>query len=288
MKNNLKVGFIGLGLMGNPMAKNILKNGFDLTVYNRTQEKTKEFKKLGASIASSPAELAQQSDVIITMVTGPEDVKEVTDQIATYAHPGLTVIDMSTIGPSAAQEISEKLAKKDVQFLDAPVTGSVPRAITGELTIFIGGNKKVFDKVKPVLQAMGKTLHYIGPTGKGQAIKLINNLLVGETITALAEGMLLADSLNLPRQSVMDALSDVPAISPFMKLKMPNMVSNNFPAIFSLANIKKDLNLALTEAGKDKNRLPILKLVEKLYSKGIKQGLSDQDLSAILEVLISY
>lgn len=282
MKKNLKVGFIGLGLMGNPMAKNILKKGFDLTVYNRTQSKTEEFKKLGAKIANSPVELANVSEIVITMVTGPKDVNQI---ISSFNKKGLIVIDMSTIGSTAAQEIAEKLAKKSIDFLDAPVTGSVPKAITGELTIFIGGDKKVFEKVKPVLQAMGKTLHYIGKSGKGQAIKLINNLLVGETITALAEGMMLADSLNLPRQSVTDALSDVPATSPFMKLKMPNMVNNNFPAIFSLANIRKDLRLALTEAGKDKNRLPILKLVEKLYTKGLKSGLGDKDLSAILEVL---
>ncbi len=276
----LKVGFIGLGLMGNPMAKNILKKGFDLTVYNRTVSKSAELKKLGVKIAFSPAELAKTSDIIITMVTGPEDVKEI---VSNFKNKGLIVVDMSTVGPTVAKKICQKLKKYGVEFLDAPVTGSVIRAQTGELTVFVGGDKKAFEKAKPVLSAMGTTIHYLGESGKGQAIKLINNLLVGETITALAEGMILADALNLPRQNVMDALSDVPAVSPFMKLKMPNFVNNKYPTAFSLANMSKDLTLALKEA--KQKPLSVLKTVEKLYKKGLKSGLGDKDLSAILEVL---
>lgn len=285
--NKLRVGFIGLGLMGNPMAKNIIKNGFDLTVYNRTQSKAQEFTKLGAKIALTPGQLAKEADVVITMVTGPQDVKQVifgNDGIKSGANKGLVVVDMSTIGPSAAIETGKGLNKIGVEFLDAPVTGSVPKAVSGELTIFIGGNKKAFEKAKPVLLAIGQALYYIGSFGKGQAVKLVNNLIVGESITALAEGMLLADFLGLSRKSVMDSLSDVPALSPFMKLKLPNMVNNRYPAIFSLANMRKDLKLALDET-KDKGELPILKLVEKLFDKGMDLGLTNDDLSAILKVL---
>lgn len=282
-----KVGFIGLGLMGNPMAKNLAKNGFDLTVYNRTKSRLTEFKKLRTKIAGHPAEVAEQVDFVVTMVTGPKDVKEVIfgkNGIASGARKGLIVIDMSTIGPSSATDIGEKLQKIGIEFLDAPVTGSVPKAVSGELTIFIGGNIKSYKQAKPILQAMGKNLHYIGDSGRGQAIKLINNLLVAETIVALSEGILLAGELGLSRKSVLESLSEVPAVSPFMKLKMPNMVSNKFPAIFSLANMRKDLKLALSEV-KQKGKLPVLKLVEKLYKKGVDLGFSQDDLSAILKVL---
>lgn len=139
MKNKLKVGFIGLGLMGNPMAKNILKSGFSLSVYNRSKERTKEFKKLGAEIYDSPKELAENVDVIVSMITGPKDVEDVflgKSGVAKGAKKGLIAIDMSTIGPAAAKNIYKNLQKQEISFLDAPVTGSVIRAVSGELTIF--------------------------------------------------------------------------------------------------------------------------------------------------------
>src|SRR5258708_1687032 len=150
----MKVGFIGLGLMGSPMAKNILKQKFPLTVYNRHLEKTRELEKLGAKIAKSPQEVAANSDVVITMVIGPKEVEEVLlgkDGVVEGAKKGLVVIDMSTIGPKAAVKTFFTLGKRGIEFLDAPVTGSTPKAITGELTIFIGGKETVYKQVKPVL-----------------------------------------------------------------------------------------------------------------------------------------
>jgi 3-hydroxyisobutyrate dehydrogenase-like beta-hydroxyacid dehydrogenase len=173
-----KVGFIGLGLMGNPMAKNILKKGFSLTVYNRTKEKTVDLVSLGALVADSPAVLAKEVDVIITMVTSGKDVAEVLfgkNGVAQGAKKGLIVIDMSTIGPTTAKDISQKLHKHGIAFLDAPVTGSTPKAISGELTIFVGGEKEILDSVYGVLSAMGTNIVYLGQAGSGQAIKLINN-----------------------------------------------------------------------------------------------------------------
>src|SRR5688572_29799050 len=136
----MKVGFIGLGLMGNPMAKNILKKGFELTVYNRTLEKAEEFKSLGAKVASSPSQVAQNAEVIITIVTGPADVEAVlfgTNGVVSTAKPGTVVVDMSTIGPTAAKKIYADCTNHGVKFIDAPVTGSTPKAISGELTIFV-------------------------------------------------------------------------------------------------------------------------------------------------------
>ncbi len=285
--SRLKIGFIGLGLMGEPMARNILKKGFPLTVYNRTVSKTKSLQDLGAQVANSPQELASEVDVVITMVTAGKDVESILFGKKGFvwgAKKDSIVIDMSTIGKFAAIEISKKLKKYDINFVDAPVTGSTPKAISGELTIFIGANKKVYEKVKSVLAAMGTNLQYMGEVGSGQAIKLINNHLVAATITALAEGMALADVMKLPRKKAAEALKSVPAMSGFMNLKIYNFVSNKFPLLFSASNMKKDVSLAQMEAKKGKIKLPILSTVEKLYTKA-ENKYGNQDMSNIIKVI---
>ncbi len=288
MKDGLKVGFIGLGLMGNPMAKNILKKGFDLKVYNRNPKRTLEFKKLGVPVAFSPEDLAKDRDVIVTMVTGPKDVREVLlgkEGVDKGAKKGLIVIDMSTIGPTNAQYIAKDLSQSGIDFIDAPVTGSVIKAVSGELTIFIGAKGSVFNKVKPVLAAMGTDLQFMGSNGAGQAIKLINNHLVASELTALAEATLLADILKLPRKKMASALENVFAMSPLMRQKLPNMVIEKYPTAFSMANMHKDEKLTLEEAEKAKKVLPLLKIVEKLYKRGLEEGLENEDNSAVMAVL---
>lgn len=284
----LKVGFIGLGLMGNPMAKNILKARFPLTVYNRTKSKTQEVEKLGAKVANSPKEVGENSDVVITMVTGPQEVEECVlgkSGVVQGAHPGLIVIDMSTIGPKSAVKIFSQLGDRGVEFLDAPVTGSTPKAITGELTVFIGGKPDIYEKTKPVLSSLGTSLFYIGGSGRGQAIKLINNLIVAESMAALAEGMLLADAEGLERSKVAEVLENVPALSPFQKLKLGQMVKEDFPALFSIANMVKDLRLALKELPAGFFKLPFLSKVQEVYERAKKNGSGDKDIAAILEEL---
>jgi 3-hydroxyisobutyrate dehydrogenase-like beta-hydroxyacid dehydrogenase len=283
----LKVGFIGLGLMGKPMAKNIHKAGFSLTVYNRSPKRLQDFKKLGVSIAGSIKELAQNCDVVITCVTAPKDVKEVMlgkDGVIAGVHKGLVAIDMSTIGPSAAKGIARGLKKKGAEFLDAPITGGVPGAEAGTLTIFIGGDKKVFEKVRPVLGVMGEHLHYMGETGKGQAIKLIGNTIGAISIEALAEGMLLADKFGLKRQQVQDSLGTASLISPNLKMRMPFMVKQKYPVSFSLSNMRKDLKLAVDES-KGAKKMPVLKITEKLLKKGMDKGHAEEDYAVVLEVL---
>ncbi len=280
----MKVGFIGLGLMGKPMAKNIVKAGFDLAVFNRSEGRLVDFQKQAVDVYKTPQELAKHSDIIITMVTGPKDVQEVLfgpSGVLKGAKQGLIVIDMSTIGVRAAKEIGKKLSKHSIDFLDAPVTGSVVRATSGELTIFIGGDEPIFKKAKKVLAAMGTNLQYMGPTGSGQAIKLINNSIIAASLTALAEGMLLADTLKLSRARVAEALATTPLASPMINMKLPNMVKNDFTTAFSMRNHLKDLKLAMEE----NSRLPVLKLVTKLYKKGVSNGLAEDDNSAILKVL---
>ena len=283
----LKVGFIGLGLMGKPMALNIHKKGFPLAVYNRSPKRLADFKKLGIYTYSSPAELAKNSDVVITMITAPKDVKEVAlgkNGIIEGAHNGLIHIDMSTIGPSAAKEVAKGLARKKIDFIDAPVTGSTDRAKTGELVIFVGGDKKVFEIVKPVLEAMGTELPYMGPVGSGQAIKLVNNLIGGETIAVLGEAFMLGLSLGLTKKQIYEALKNTFSISPNMKNKMPMIVEGKFPVMFSVANMRKDLKLGLTEKSPS-TPLPILKTAEAIYKKTMDQGWGEEDIAATFKII---
>lgn len=222
------------------------------------------------------------------MVTAGKDVDAVLfgkNGVVSGAKKGLVVIDMSTIGPSTAIIIAKKLEKKGIEFVDAPVTGSTPKAITGELTIFIGAKENIYKKIKPVLESMGTNLQYMGDVGSGQAIKLINNHLVASTIVALGEGMLLGDAMKLPRKKVAETLKTVPALSPFMNLKLPNFVENKYPLLFSANNMKKDVTLAQLEAKKAHKKLPILSAVEKLYKKALSKKMGDQDMSTVIKVI---
>lgn len=290
MTDKLKVGFVGLGLMGRPMAHHLQKAGYLTAVYNRAPKKMDEFKKLGVATYSSIKALAADVDVVVSCVTGPKDVREVflgKKGVAVGAKKGLIGIDMSTIGSKAAQEIGSDLKSVGISFVDAPVTGGTSGAESGTLSIFVGGDKALFEKIKPILETMGTNIHYMGKTGMGQATKLVNNLIVGETTIALAEGFLLGESLGLKRKQVADALAEVFAISPSMRAKMPSMVANKFPVTFSVANLRKDLKLA-----KDENQqsemgyaLPSLRLSEKLYKKGMDSGVEGEDVAAIIKVI---
>ncbi|MCX6782755.1 MAG: NAD(P)-dependent oxidoreductase [Candidatus Levybacteria bacterium] len=284
----MRVGFIGMGLMGIPMSKNILEKGFELTVYNRTKEKTKELFDLGAKVVDSPMDLTRVVDVVITMVTAGRDLELILfgdNGVVNGANEGLIVVDMSTIGPSFAKNIALKLSQKRIDFIDAPVTGSTPKAITGNLTIFIGGDEKIYEKIKSILASIGNNLQYMGPIGCGQAIKLINNHLIATSIESLAEGMLLADAMGLSRKKVSDVLKTSPAMSEFMNLKIFNFVTDDFPLLFSVSNMMKDLLLANKEAKKNSIKLPMLDKIVDIYRKVIKKGLGDRDMSIIIDLL---
>jgi 3-hydroxyisobutyrate dehydrogenase-like beta-hydroxyacid dehydrogenase len=297
-EKKLRVGFIGLGLMGVPMAMNLHKAGFLNAVYNRTPSKTKQFEKIGVTTYSSTKLLAANVDVVVSCVTGPKDVREIylgKSGVAVGSHyaeaswdkAGLIAIDMSTIGAKAAAEIAADLKQMGVAFIDAPVTGGTGGATAGTLSIFVGGEKAIYEKILPILEAMGNNIHYMGKSGLGQATKLVNNLIVGETTIALAEGFLLGESLGLKRKQIQEALENVFAVSPSMKTKMPSMVANKFPVTFSVANLRKDLKLA-----KDENKasemgysLPSLTVAEKMYKKGMDTGVGGEDVAAVIKVI---
>ena len=284
----MRIGFIGLGLMGVPMARNILAKWGDLSVWNRTPERATELISIGANMCNSASELARDSDIIITMVTAGEDVSSIlfgTDGIADSLKPQSIVIDMSTIGVEWAVEIGTNLAKKWIHFLDAPVTGSTPKAITGELTIFIGGEEDIFHQAKPVLAMMGTNLQYMGKTGTGQAMKLVNNALVAYSMIGLSEAMKLGDAMGLSKDTLATVIKTLPVSSPYTAMKVDNFVKDDYPMMFSLANMAKDISLAHDEMEKSWKTLPMLTLADYLYTRWVEQGIGGLDVSAIGKVV---
>lgn len=286
MKHHQTIGFIGLGLMGSLMAKNIHKAGFPLVVYNRSRSKTDEFESMGIRVVDSPKDLVSECDVIITMVTAARDVEDVLfGQHGVVSAKGKTkiIVDMSTIGPTAAKTIGKKLETYGLEFLDAPVTGGTYGAKSGELTIFIGGPEELFEQVRPVFESMGNNLQYMGGPGSGQAIKMINNFLIASSLVSLSEGMLLADNMGLSRDKLAKALVTTPAVSLAMARKIQNYVSNEYPLNFTIKNMRKDLTLAACE-GKE-FEYEQLALVKSVYEKADDSGLSDCDYSQIIDVI---
>lgn len=269
-------GFIGLGIMGSAMAMNIHKAGFPLIVYNRTRSKTEPFAKLGIPVAESPREVAERSDVVIDMVTDAPDVEEVLlgpNGVVHGAHPGLIVIDMSTNSPDHARYFARELGKYGIEFLDAPVTGGdIGGARQGTLTIMVGGKYEVFEKVRPILQAMGKTIIYAGDVGNGQMLKLLNQIVVGIDMLAVAEAMALAKKAGIDMEKLFTVLSTGAANSFTVQYYMPKMMKGDFEPGFRAAHLKKDLRYAIETANRLNVPLPGTALTLQLYNALVAKG----------------
>lgn len=279
-----RVGFIGLGMMGNPVSKNLLKTGFELTVWNRTESKMKEILELGARPASSAKEVAQKSEVTITMLTGPSDVEEVIlgeNGVLEGLKPGSAIIDMSTISPEVSKRIASEVEKAGSFMLDAPVSGSVGLAATAALTIQVGGDKKVFETHRDVLSAMGKNILYIGPNGMGCYVKLLGNAIMATNMAVLAEGMCLGAKVGVPREAMVEVLKTTSAASRILELKNPNILNGDYKPQFMLKLLFKDLGLALDSAAVQSLSMPIAGLVRQVYAQAMADGRGDDDFSAV-------
>src|SRR5690349_5990355 len=222
------IGFIGLGIMGRPMAKNLLKAGHALVVHNRSRAVVDDLGREGAKVSTSPREVAAQSTVLITMLPNSPDVEEVAlgkNGIIEGARPGLLYADMSTISPIVSQKMGAALAPKGVKMLDAPVSGGEKGAIDGALSIMVGGDKEVFDALLPIFQVMGKTITLLGPLGAGGFTKLANQIIVAVNLTALAEALTLAKKAGLDREQTLTALGGGLAGSRCLEQKKPNYIA---------------------------------------------------------------
>jgi 2-hydroxy-3-oxopropionate reductase len=282
------VGFIGLGIMGRPMAKNLLKAGYPLVVHSRSRGPVDELVKAGAKAAASPRDVAAQCDVLITMLPNSPDVDLVAlgkDGIIEGARPGLIYVDMSTISPIVTQKIGKALAGKGVKMLDAPVSGGEKGAVDGVLSIMVGGDKAVFESVLPVFQAMGKTITLLGPLGFGGFTKLANQIIVAVNLTALAEALTLGKKAGLDRELLLTALAGGLAGSRCLDQKKPNYLSNTYNPGFKIDLHFKDLGLIMESARALGVPLPTTAQVQELFSALRVKGRGGLDHSGVITLL---
>ncbi|MBM7566928.1 NAD(P)-binding domain-containing protein [Paenibacillus sacheonensis] len=279
-----KIGFIGLGVMGEPMAANLLRKGYPVTVYNRTPGKAAKLIELGADEAPTPAAVARSSEMIITMISNDDSIREVyygEDGILGALLPGTIVMDSSTISPPLSRQLHADIGAKSSDFLDAPVTGSKPAAESGTLTFMVGGEIEALHKVKDVLQTMGRKIIPMGPGGSGSTAKLAHNTIVGINVAALVEGMAIAASGGIDAKSFLELVQSGGAASKMAELKTPKFLDRDFSVQFSLALMLKDLRLASQLSDELKTPTPILETVKSLYQIGDSMGFGDSDLSAL-------
>ncbi|MHC4628627.1 MAG: 2-hydroxy-3-oxopropionate reductase [Planctomycetota bacterium] len=246
-----KIGFIGLGVMGNPMAKNLLKAGYSLTVYDIVPEKIDDVVKAGAQAGSSNKDVAENSEIIITMLPNSPEVKEAVlgaDGVLDGAKPGTILVDMSSIAPLASKEVSERASEKGVVVLDAPVSGGEPKAVDGTLAIMVGGPAETFEKVKDILGVMGASVTLVGEIGSGNMTKLSNQIIVALNIAAMSEAMVLAAKAGVDPEKVFAAIRGGLAGSTVLDAKMPLVLEGNFKPGFRIELHIKDLANALETA----------------------------------------
>ena len=282
------IGFIGLGIMGRPMAKNLLKAGYPLVVHSRSQGPVDELVQAGAKRGTSPRDVTAQCEVLITMLPNSPDVELVAlgkDGIIEGVRAGLVYVDMSTIAPIVSQKVGAALQAKGVRMLDAPVSGGEKGAIDGALSIMVGGDQAVFDAVLPIFQAMGKTITRLGPLGAGGFTKLANQIIVAINLTALGEALTLARKAGLDRELTLKALGGGLAGSKCLEQKTPNYVSGSYKPGFKVDLHYKDLGLIMESARALGVPLPATAVVQELFSTLRVKGGGGLDHSGIITLL---
>jgi 2-hydroxy-3-oxopropionate reductase len=282
MSSSIKtVGFVGTGLMGLPMAKNILSKRFKLNVWNRTPGKTLELEKKGAKVFKDIKDLVQNSKVIVSMLANDDVCKAILiKKIQPYLQKGQIVIDMSSTTQNTALEIGKSLKKKKAIFLDAPVSGGTIGAENGTLAIMVGGDKKIFNTVMPLFKSMGTAI-YVGKTGCGQVAKLANQTIVGISIGAVSEALILAEAAGADPKAVREIMLRGFAGGPILKNHGLRILTKNFKPGGKASTQLKDMNNIIATAKKYKLNLPIAKKVQELYAKTVKSGRANLDHSAL-------
>lgn len=284
----LKIGYIGLGLMGKSIAKNILKAGFPMVVLNRSKAAENELALLGAETGTTPADVASRVDVIFTNLPDSPDVEKVVlgeNGILSGGHEGLIYIDNSTIKPALARKIAETLAEKKVFALDAPVSGGDIGARDGTLTIMVGGDEKALKKALPVLKAMGKTITHVGEAGAGQIAKAANQIMVAAQMTAMAELLIFTQKAGADPQKVIAAIKAGAAQCWTLDVKPQRLFSGNRQPGFKARMQLKDLNIILESAKEFGVPLPVTAVNTQLFNAMIQNGMGDLDNSAVIEII---
>jgi 3-hydroxyisobutyrate dehydrogenase-like beta-hydroxyacid dehydrogenase len=282
-----KLGFIGLGLMGGPMAANLARAGFPLTVYNRSSEKAELHRSLGATVASGPRQVAEASQVIITMLSDALAVEGVLtgDDGALAAGSDRVLIDMSTVAPGDSRRLAGILNARGWQMLDAPVFGSTGPAEQGTLGIMVGGDPDLYQAQRPVFEALGRHIFYMGAQGAGSAVKLAFNLLVASQLTSLAEAMVFAARSGISPAAAGEVIAASGVASDLITRKIRNIVEADFAPAFPLKHMHKDLGLMIATGHETQASLPTTACVHQLFSAAQARGYGDQDSIAVFRLL---
>jgi 3-hydroxyisobutyrate dehydrogenase len=282
-----KLGFIGVGVMGEPMASNLLQAGFELTIFDRTRDKCEKLVPLSAKIADSSRQVAAASEIVITMVSDTAMVEDAlfgVDGVAGGLKPGAVVIDMSTISPLATMEFGKRLAALGCEMLDAPVSGGPKGAIAGTLGIMVGGPREVFDRCLPVFQVMGKTITFTGPLGNGQKTKLVNQLVGATNLLAAVEGLRLARRAGLDVPTTLQAVGSGVANSWMLANLIPMILKEDFAPGFSIRLQHKDLKLLTEWTASLGGDFPAAEMMSSLYSKAMEMGMEGQGNQGLINI----
>ena len=284
----MQIGFVGLGIMGRPMAKNLLKAGFSVAAYNRSEGPRAELAEAGARIVASPAEAAAGADLIVTMVTDSPDVEQVClgpGGVIEGARAGALLVEMSTISPEVTRQVGARLAERGVKMLDAPVSGGDTGAIAGTLSIMVGGEAADLETARPALEAMGKRIVHCGPLGSGQTVKLCNQIAVALTNLAMAEALVFAQRNGVDPARMIEALSAGAAGSWQLSNLGPRILKRDFAPGFKARLQRKDLRLAVENAQQQAVALPGLALVSQLFSAVERAGHGEEGTQALVKAL---
>ncbi len=283
MEEYMQIAFIGTGVMGAPMCRNLLKHGHELTVYNRTTAKAQALIGDGAKVALDIAQCVKDANVVITMVGYPKDVSEVYDKVLESVKPKTVLIDMTTSSPKLAIELAQKAKEKDVYMLDAPVSGGDIGAINGTLTIMVGGKREVFDSVHSVFEAMGTTINYIGDHGSGQHCKMANQIAIAGAIAGVMEMITYGQRVNLDIETMLKAVSKGSAASAQMESTTKKILANDYRPGFYIKHFIKDMQIAEAEAQRRHLVLPILSQVLKEFEELEDRGYGDLGTQALIK-----
>src|SRR3954447_15330181 len=271
-----RVAFLGMGIMGSRMAANVARAGFELTVWNRTREKAEAVADAtGAELAATPSQAASGADAVITMVVDSPQVEAVLlgdNGAASSLGDGALVIDMSTIAPGASRDLAERLRQSGVGFLDAPVSGSSPKAEDGTLTIMVGGSEQDFERAKPLLDSMGELIVHVGPQGHGSLVKLLNNTLAAVNAAALGEAITAARKAGLDMDALVCVVAASSGNSTMLQIKSKPMIEHDFEPLFRLDHMLKDLRLCLETIGELGTQAPVAEAACALYEKASENG----------------
>ena len=282
----MKIGFIGLGIMGSRMAANLQTHGHSVAVFNRTRAKAEPLIGPCGTFSDSPAKLAEQVDVVFTMLAHPDAVEQVAvgaNGFLDHLRPNALWVDCSSVNPSFSKKMAAEAARREVHFVDAPVTGSAAPAAEGKLIFWVGADTADLERIRPLLLCMGNKIVHTGGYGTGTSMKMVINLLLGNAMAAFAEGMALGEGLGISREVLFDSLLGTPAVAPFIASKREKIESGNYEAEFPLRWMQKDMHLAAVSAYESGVAIPLTNITKEIYRFAMRGGHGTEDFSAIYE-----